>query len=71
MVYHYNTIDNISIYVDPLMEDNKILKGRKQDSNDYYLVVNEKTANLINNIFLKKERKEKLNKISNVFLENE
>ena len=70
MVYHYNTIDNISIYVDPLMEDNKILKGRKQDSNNYYLVVNEKTANLINNIFLKKERKEKLNKISNVFLEN-
>lgn len=70
MVYHYNTMDNIPIYVDPLMEDNKILKGHKQDTDYYFLVVNEKTANLIYKTFLKKERKEKLNKISNVFLEN-
>ena len=63
MVYHYNTMNNIHIYVDSLMEDNKILKGRKQDSDNYFLVVNEKTANLVYKVFLKKERKEKLNKI--------
>lgn len=64
MVYRYNTINNIPIYVDPLMEDNSVLKGHKEGSDNYYLIANEKTAKYIYSSLLITERKNKLNKIN-------
>lgn len=60
-------MNGIPIYEDKYMEDNKILKGRKQDSpNATFIIANTKTAQLIYKSFLLKSRKNKLDYLDNI-----
>jgi len=66
MVNRVGIMDGIPIYEDPLMEDNKILKGRKGVSP--FIIANPKTAQLIYKAFLIKSRKDKLDNLNNLQL---
>lgn len=70
MINKLGIIDGILIYEDSYMEDDKILMGHKQNVLGYsFVIASPKTAKLINKIGLSKYRKEKLeklNKLSNV-----
>lgn len=57
-------IGMIPVYSDPYMEDNKILKGRKQGSSTTFIIANPKTANILYRSYMRKTRKEKLEKIN-------
>lgn len=55
--------DEIQVYEDQYMEDNKVLRGRK-DNKASFIVANPKTAKFIIQGFIKQVRKEKLEKIN-------
>ena len=57
-------MNGIMLYEDLYMEDNRILQGHKQGLEKTFMIANPKTANIIYKLFLRKERKEKLNKIN-------
>jgi len=42
MINHYVNIDGIPLYIDKYMEDDRILKGRKGNSDTLYFVANPK-----------------------------
>jgi hypothetical protein len=66
MVRIVGNIENgIPLYEDPYMEDNKILKGRKQDSDIIFFIANPKTSNILYKKFINKQRKKKLDKLNN------
>lgn len=60
-----NNIYGVPLYIDPYMEENSFLRGRKENG-AYFLIANSKTANFLYKSFLIKIRKEKLNKIKNL-----
>lgn len=62
-------IDGVQSYEDPYMEDNTILKGKKQGSEMQYIIGNPKTLNILYNIFIYKQRKEKFKRILNENIE--
>lgn len=64
MIEELCNIDNIPVYSDPYMEDNQILKGRKQGSGHIFIIANPKTANILYREYIKKTRKEKLEKLN-------
>lgn len=67
MVERFNhDINGIPIYINEYQEDNNILKGRKQDSVTEFMVMNRKTAERWYNIFIIKERNEKIKKLKNM-----
>lgn len=67
MVERFNhDINGIPIYINEYQEDNNILKGRKQDSVTEFMVMNRKTAERLYNIFIIKERNEKIKKLKNM-----
>ena len=55
--------DEITVYEDQYMEENTLYRGRKENG-PTFLIVSTKISKLISNIILRKERKEKLNKIN-------
>ena len=57
-------MNGIMLYEDLYMEDNRILQGHKQGLEKTFMIANPKTANIIYKLLLRKERKEKLNKIN-------
>jgi len=58
-------IDGVPLYEDKYMEDNKILKGTKGNFLDYtFMIANPKTAQIIYQAFIKRDRKEKLIRLS-------
>jgi len=60
-----NIENEMPLYEDPYMEDNKIIQCRKQGINGpIFFVANQKTAGIIYKTFKNKLRKEKLNKIT-------
>lgn len=65
MINKIGIMDEIPIYEDPLMEDNKILKGRKSGGTTF-IVANPRTAQLIYKTFLMKSRKDKLDYLNNL-----
>ena len=67
MIEYLSDINDIPIYTDPYMEDNKVIKGKKGNFLDYtFIIANPKTAKLIRDTLIKKDRKEKLNKIDGI-----
>ena len=56
--------DGIALYEDPSMEDDRILRGRKEN-NSTFIVANPKTSKFIYQGFIKRIRREKLLKINN------
>jgi len=67
MIDIVGNMEGIPIYEDPLMEDNKILQGRKHGVEGIiYIIANPKTAQLIYKTFLIKSRKEKLDYLNNL-----
>jgi len=56
-------IDGIPIYIDEHMEEDKILKGRKQGSVITFLVVNPKTGNRLYEQYKHRQREKKLKRI--------
>ena len=64
MIELLGNIYSTPLYVDTYMEDNKILKGRKEGGL-CFLIANPKTANILYKNFLIKIRKEKLEKLKN------
>lgn len=65
MVNIVGNIDGISIFEDSLIEDNKIIKGRKQGG-AMFIIANPKTSQLIYKSFLTKLRKDKLDSLNNL-----
>ena len=63
MINKLGMLNDIPLYTDPLMEENSVLRGRKEKDTTY-IIANPKTANTIYKIYLTKLRKEKLNKIN-------
>lgn len=57
--------DGVPLYEDPHMEDNMIIKGRKENKT-FFFMANPKTVNLLYKSFLTKLRKEKLNQINGI-----
>jgi hypothetical protein len=65
----YNAITNIGgiiIYEDKYMVDGEILKGKKSDTGELYIVTNPKTSSLIYKSYVLSVRKEKLVKLNNI-----
>jgi hypothetical protein len=65
LVYKNNSF---AIYVDEYCEENTILKGHKQDSDQEWFVVSPKVAKILRDKFLREERKKKLENLKNVQL---
>lgn len=65
MVNKLGDINGIPLYEDPSMEDGKVIKGRKgyPENKSTFMMANPKTAKFIYNIFIRKERREKLEKL--------
>ena len=66
MVTFTGKIDTIPIYEDPLMEDSRILQGRKGVEGTTFIVASPKTTKLIYKTYLTKLRKDKLNYLNNL-----
>lgn len=59
-------IEGINVYIDEYQDDYKILKGMKQGNPEYtYMIMNRKTAELLYNSFIIKQRKDKILKLKN------
>ena len=58
-------LDNVVVYEDPYMSDDTFYKGKKQNGPSF-LIVSIKISKLISNVLLKRERKNKLNKINEI-----
>lgn len=65
MVEYLSSINGVSLYTDTYMEDNKILRGRKENKS-FFLIANPKTANILYKNFLITIRKKKLEKINSL-----
>ena len=66
MVNLVGNINGIPLYVDEYLEDNKLLKGRKGNSSNQFIVVNSRTAEKLLKGILIEKRKKKLNILNNV-----
>jgi len=66
MVNYVGEIENgVNIYSDSYMVDDNLLRGRKGDENEIYLVASPKTANFIYETYKIGLRKKKLERICN------
>lgn len=64
MVNRIGIINNgIVVYVDPYMDDNILYQGYKGGEGTKFIVANTKTANIIYNNFVRKQRQLKLDKL--------
>ena len=66
MVKHVGDINGIPLYVDEHMEKDKIIKGRKGNSTESFVVVHPKIAKTMLHAILIKERKEKLERLNSL-----
>ncbi len=66
MINKIGDIDGIPIYEDSYMEDDNVLRGRKQGSDTIFLVANPKTTSIIYKQFIIKSRKDKLEYLNNL-----
>lgn len=65
MVEYLGNINGVSLYTDPYMEDNKFIRGRKENKS-FFLIANPKTGNIFYKNFLMTIRKKKLEKINSL-----
>ncbi len=56
-------LSEITVYEDPLMDDNTVYRGKKANGPSF-LIVSKKVSKLISNIILKRERRDKLKRIN-------
>jgi hypothetical protein len=61
-------IDGIQTYEDPYLENDKILQGRCENKNTF-IIANPKTLNILYNVFINNQRKEKFKRILNENIE--
>lgn len=62
-IYKLCTIGDVPLFVDPYMEDNKLLKGRNTEKLNTFMIANLKTATAIYNAYLKTQRRLKLKQL--------
>ena len=60
---HYSFLGEITVYEDPYMDNDHIYRGRKENG-PTFLIVSTNISKVISNLLLRKERKEKLNKLN-------
>lgn len=70
MINFFKEMFNVKFYIDPYMEDNKILRGGYGENGTYF-VVNEKTSNIVYKSYKKGLRIKKLENILNEINRNE
>jgi len=63
MINKIGILDGMPIYEDPHMDEDKIYRGRKENG-PTFLIVSTRISKLINNILLRKERRDKLNRLN-------
>ena len=68
MINKIGVLGQITVYEDPLMDDDKLYRGRK-DNCPTFIIVSTKVSKILSNIILRKERREKLNNIKEILEE--
>jgi len=55
--------NNMNVYIDEYQEDNKMLVGRKQGSDEKFMICNKKTVNILERQIIYELRKKKLDSL--------